>query len=297
MRVTLFFDGKNFHAGWKERAGSHRIDFPALARWLVSQCGGGTLRGAYYFTGVETGTAAGSEGQRRLESFLDMLEAQPGYFVRAFARRSLTTTCPACGCEGRVSVDKEVDTALVAEMLQLASVDAFDGAVLLSGDGDHTPAVDALRAMGKQAFVATWGGTGLSHRIRRAAFAHVDLLAGLAEFSTPRSTTSADREMAEPAARGSFPIGAEPARLGGGEHVADDASLARVFLGELRRAEERFRGGFVGMNYFVTRWRSDQLDESPEVRRRILDRLLEQEQVESYATDDGQLAIRAKTVP
>ena len=65
-------------------------------------------------------------------------------------------------------------------------------------------------------------------------------------------------------------------------------------MDELKRAEIKFHGGYLGLNYFVTRWRSDRLDASPDVRRRILDRLASDGKVEIYAAPDGTKAIKGK---
>ncbi|HQM12735.1 MAG TPA: hypothetical protein PK140_25265, partial [Polyangiaceae bacterium] len=64
------------------------------------------------------------------------------------------------------------------------------------------------------------------------------------------------------------------------------------FLEEIRRAEEKFMGGYVGANYFVTRWASDGLGETAELRRRMLDVLVEEGKVEIYDAPDGNKAIR-----
>ena len=66
-----------------------------------------------------------------------------------------------------------------------------------------------------------------------------------------------------------------------------------AFLSELRVAECKFTGGYVGLNYFVTHWKSDRLVQSADIRRRLLDRLLEQKKIEVYLAADGVKAIRA----
>ena len=58
MKVALFFDGKNFYSGWRERASRQPLDFTALSRWLVRRVGGDILWGSYYYTGIETGPSA-----------------------------------------------------------------------------------------------------------------------------------------------------------------------------------------------------------------------------------------------
>ena len=75
------------------------------------------------------------------------------------------------------------------------------------------------------------------------------------------------------------------------EEVAAD-----VLLDEVRRAESKFPLGYVGVNFFVTRWQASQLDPDPDVRRRIIDKLVRDERIELYTTDDGTKAMRVKRV-
>jgi uncharacterized LabA/DUF88 family protein len=56
-------------------------------------------------------------------------------------------------------VEKAVDVMLAVDMVVMAERDEFDAAYLLSADGDFTPAIQAVRALGKKAYVAS-PGTG-----------------------------------------------------------------------------------------------------------------------------------------
>ncbi len=187
MKVAIFFDGKNFYSGWRERLPGRRIIFPKLASWLVQRAGGNMLVGAHYYTGIDVNAHGSEDGQSALLRFLEFLELQPGFFVYRFQRQPRFYRCSSCAMENRFFQEKEVDTTMVADMLRLAAVSAFDVAVLISGDADHAPALDGLRSLGKIAMVASWGGTGLAQRLRRAAFDHIDLLEGIAEFEDMRS--------------------------------------------------------------------------------------------------------------
>ncbi len=291
MRVALFIDGKNLYAGCKAAAPARQIDFSRMADWLVDQVGGSFLWGAYYYTGVETGNAANSEGQQGLSRFLDMIELQKGFFVKRFPRKARISRCMQCGEQTRYSQEKEVDTTMVADMLRLAAVGAFDILVLLSGDADLAPAVEGVRSLGKQAFVATWGGGSLSGRLRRAAFDHVDLCAGADFFSAttgppPKVLGSAavDCEAeADLAATGKEP-GDAPAAT---SECGEDA-----FLRELGRAEVKFANGYVGVNYFLAGWKAAGLSGALHIRRRILDRLIQLGRVELYEAPNGDMALR-----
>lgn len=151
-----------------------------MSEWIREKVGGVVLWGSYYYTGVERAEEPSSPS---LQAFLDRLETERGYFVRRFPRAVRFIRCSACGCEQRITMEKEVDTSMVAEMLRLAAVNAFDIMVLVSGDADHAPAVEGVRALGKQVWVATWAGHGLSDRLRKVAFDHIDLRDGLGIFA------------------------------------------------------------------------------------------------------------------
>jgi uncharacterized LabA/DUF88 family protein len=282
MRVALFFDGKNFYSGWREAAKGRRIDFSKLADWLVRRAHGTTLWGAYYYTSIEDLTVVGtSDAQQKLAGFLDMLETQPGFFVHTFKRKVGSVTCQDCGIENRYMMEKEVDTSMVAHMLKLAAVNAFDTLVLMSGDADFAPAIEGVRALGKQAYIASWGGTGVSKRIRSASFDHIDMLEGLAFFERE---ISPDEDPYVPSSElDQNPIEVTP--------VTGDQAMD-AFLAELEQAQNKFSGGYVGLGYFLTRWRSAHLDSTPDIRRRVLDKLLAQGFVETYNAPDGALAIR-----
>lgn len=363
MRVCIFFDGKNFHSGWRDEASGRRLTFPKLSKWLVERVGGSLLWGAYYYTGIEMGSAAVTEGQKKLAGFLDMLELQPGFFVKRFPRKTTMFQCAACGAENRYTQEKEVDTTMVADMLRLAAVGAFDVLVLVSGDSDHAPAIEGVRAIGRQAYVSTWGRAGLSARLRKAAFDHIDLMEGLSYFEDaegappPLPPGSEPRYAAEelpPAAPSSAvvlappasslaapatppkdsspssvsPVGSSPFVPPNGalnddeasdpsQQAASDSSDAPAtpaaplgpvlnnssyepteeeiyFIEELRAAERRLRNGYVGANYFVTRWQSSRLDPSPDARRRMLEHLVTTGLIEVYHALDGNAALRAR---
>jgi uncharacterized LabA/DUF88 family protein len=283
MKVAIFFDGKNFYSGFKDCAQGGRINFTKLAQWLVERAKGTVLAGCHYYTGIETGIAGTQDGQRELAGFLEMLELQPGFFVYRFPRKARTFKCISCKTENRFTQEKEVDTTMVADMLRLAAVNAFDTMVLVSGDADHAPAVEGVRAMGKIVYVSTWGSSGLAPRIRKAAFDHIDMITGLPAFSESECTVVSE---AQPPI---VPIG--------GNSIAQPSAtclepLSAQFLNQLRAAEEQFKGGYVGVNFFVTRWKAPGFDAQPAERRRVFDRLSKSGDVEIYDAKDGNKALR-----
>lgn len=331
VKVALFFDGKNFYSGWKRAAPGVEIAFGDLAQWLVRAVGGDQMWGAHYYTGVEEGGAERDAAQRGLERFLDMLEHQRGFFVRRLPRRQTERRCEHCGEETRYSQEKEVDTTIVADMLRYAAVGAFDVAVLVSGDADLAPAVEGVRALGKQVVVATWASYGLSSRLRRAAYDHVDLMVGIAAFcrQRPGDELVAGRTEVAQAATGALDatLADDTARISGPNDTGDaddapateDAATAKaptsdlvdasapepevaapaqsgeqLVLDALAAAERHFATGYVGRFFFVSRWRYHGLDENPGVRNRLLEALIDSGKVEVYRGGDSAIAIRIR---
>lgn len=278
MKVAIFVDGKNFYKGYQQHAIGRRLNFPRLAAWLSQQAGGSLLVGCHYYTGLETGTEP-DERRDGLAGFLTMLEMQRGYFVHRFPRRTESFCCKSCGAENAFTKEKEVDTTMVADMLQMAAVGAFDALVLVSGDADHAPAVEGVRSLGKIVFVSTWGGHGLAPRIRRASFDHIDLVQGLPEFEYTADELAAMR-----------PIGPQPRA---------SSSSEEIFLNELRRAQDYHRGGggYVGVKYFLTRWKGEGFDMPEADKQHIFDQLLRDGRVELYDVEEGRKGLRITEAP
>lgn len=57
---------------------------------------------------------------------------------------------------GGTYIQKGVDTLLATDMVAMAFLNHYDIAFLVSGDGDLAPAVDAVKAAGKQIIVAAF---------------------------------------------------------------------------------------------------------------------------------------------
>ena len=184
MRTALFFDGNNFYRAKDAYLEGMELNYDALAQWVCRKVAGpqADFVGAYYYTGV---------GQNsNLNRFLDGLELRNGFFVRRSPIVERTIQCDQCGAAHTMSVEKRVDTRLVADMVQMAARNLFDKAVLFSGDQDIVPAVEAVASFGKQVYVATWGGIALSHELRTQSFGVIDLAAGVESFYTGRRRCS-----------------------------------------------------------------------------------------------------------
>lgn len=270
MRVALFFDGKNHMKDLRRAAKDRWLNHGQLADWVVDHIGADELFAAYYYTGVPTAHDDNND-RHALTDLLDELEKRPGFFVKRFNRRATHRDCPHCAKMINYTEEKMVDTTLVADMIMLAVRDAYDVAVVFSGDLDIAPALEAVHALGKKTWIATFGTSGLSRSLTRQAWGAINLLDHLDEFSYG--------DLSEDAPTLPSPVAMRDV----------DQEMHR----ELRRAEAHFQsgGGFVGAHYFIHRWKGHNIPDAPELRRQALQRLLAQGRVETYAVD-GKTALR-----
>ena len=281
MKVSIFFDGQNFYRSLQRYDEALRVDYDRLAAWITHAVGGATaiFGGAYYYVGLS------ADAPPLVEGFLKGLELRPGYFVKREPRVRRTGRCPACGGDYEYTTEKRVDTRLVADIIQYAAIGAFDVAVLVSGDDDFVPAVEAVNALGRQVWVATWSAEELSKDLRVRCFGQIHLSEGIPAFKVerPRPFERAPTRMA-------------PSRLvRPTAQPATEIVLERA-LQELQRAEARLP--HVSRGYFVMRWKSHQLPPVGAEREALVQQLIEAGLAEVFEVKDAEgrsvTAIRAR---
>lgn len=294
MRVALFFDGKNFYHGLREiQSPEYRINFLRLANWLREKTNGSVIVGAHYYTGVEPPDQELPESAGKLEGFLKIVQSQRGFYVHRFPRWKHTDVCKKCGEEHHYTHEKQVDTSIVADMVKGAAIDAYDVAILLSGDADFIPAIQVVNGLGKQVYVATWNGIGQADRMRGVAYDIINLAEGMDKFQeVPKSTLVSQPD--------ELPLEKEDSFH---EDIETDVDYEREFIKELERAQGHFgkkrfgndEPGFVGLGYFMTKWNSEDPDKfpaDPVLRRELMDDLVGTGQVIVYDTGKGSMAIK-----
>ena len=273
MNVKIFFDGQNFYRSLLRYDESLRVDYDRLAIWITQAAGGpgAVFCGAYYYVGVS------ADAPPLVEGFLRGLELRPGYFVRREPRVRRSGRCGVCGADYEYTTEKRVDTRLVAELIQYAANGAFDAAVLVSGDDDFVPAVEAVNALGKRVWVATWSPDELSSDLRVRCFGQLRLGEGIAAFRVERPRTI-DRDRFAAGARMESRVTFRPA-------PSSEGVLERG-LAELQRAQARLP--HVSRGYFVTRWRSHQLPPAGHEREQLIEQLIEAGLAEEFDVTDAE---------
>jgi hypothetical protein len=294
MKICIFFDGQNFYRSLQRYDDTLRVDYDRLATWITHAVGGPTAMfgGAYYYVGVS------SDAPVVVEGFLKGLELRPGYFVKRDRRVRRSGRCPACGAENEYTTEKRVDTRLVADLIHYAANNAYDAAVLVSGDDDFVPAVEAVNALGKQVWVATWSAEELSTDLRVRCFGHLNLSDGVATFRVdrlPRDRGGAAPYRADgrapraaPPTRVAAPVMAPPARPEPG--MAVERALV-----ELQRAEARLP--HVSRGYFVMRWKSHLLPPAGHEREQLVQQMLDARVAEEVEVTgpDGRVVITLRS--
>jgi uncharacterized LabA/DUF88 family protein len=281
MKICIFFDGQNFYRSLQRFDENLRVDYDRLAAWITQAVGGASAMfgGAYYYVGVSP------DAPQVVEGFLKGLELRNGYYVKREPRVRRSALCPHCAREYEYTTEKRVDTRLVADLIHHAANGNFDAAVLVSGDDDFVPAVEAVNALGKQVWVATWSPEELSSDLRIRCFGHVKLGDGVAAFRTDRLPR--DRERSTGALReghGPRPVSRLIPGAGPSPRVSPATALDRA-VSELQRAEARLP--HVSRGYFVMRWKSHLLPPAGHEREQLVQQMLEAGLAEEFEVTDG----------
>lgn len=176
-RTRVFIDFWNFSLNWKDRADGAKIDWTTVPRALLEESRKKLeVAGIQDSLVLEETLVYASYNPRvdgKLKGWLDsFLDKQPSFRVKARERREKARkihctsclrdneVCPGCGAPFMWAPEKGVDTAIVTDLLSLASENAYDVAILLSSDADHIPAIEWIQGHGRKVINATWSNNG-----------------------------------------------------------------------------------------------------------------------------------------
>ena len=145
-RVIIFIDGSNiFHA---IRALNIKIDYSRLVKFLAKDR---YLIRAYYYSAMPRAEDVEKDTPEwdsllRQRKFINELKNM-GIKPRMANLRKLATG---------EWMEKEVDIMLATDMLAMAFRDAYDTAILVSGDSDYCYTVETVQDLGKRVINATF---------------------------------------------------------------------------------------------------------------------------------------------
>ncbi len=152
MRVSLFVDGANFF--YMQRDSLHWWADPKKILDFVSTKG--DIVDAFYYTGVEAPPDA------RQENYLRALTNMGYVIVNKTLKQILQN-------DGSVRQKANLDIEIVLDMFN--TIEHYDMAVLVSGDGDFERPLELLRARGKRFLVLSTQGV-IAHELRTVAGMH-----------------------------------------------------------------------------------------------------------------------------
>lgn len=135
-RVMIFCDGSYLFHSLEDRG--ERLHYGKLREEL--SLGEKLIRALFYGSSPE-------DKRPKQEAFYNNLR-HLGWDVKIYPLKEL---------EGIRSKEKQVDIALVTDMLLYGHEDLYDIAVLITGDKDYKPAVWAVKEMGNRVKIAGFG--------------------------------------------------------------------------------------------------------------------------------------------
>ncbi len=182
-RAVLFIDGNNWYHSLKDAGvvASGELNYPNISRKLVGRARI-WAETRYYVGRVRQNEAPKlyaaqrhfmstlCESDSRITAHYGRLETRPEQNPAALELRQYLAGLAVRIDRGvyhdlielanrhrsvMVTVEKAVDVLLAVDMVVMAERDRYDVAYLLSADGDFTPAVTAVRELGKRVFAAS----------------------------------------------------------------------------------------------------------------------------------------------
>lgn len=142
-RAMVFVDAMNLYESLGELGIGTNIDYYKFACKLAEA--NRRLIRCYVYTGAYDQIR---EPQR--------YAAQVRYFNRVHKMPFVTLKTRPLVPRGTTLIQKGVDTLLATDMVSMAFLGHYDIAFLVTGDGDLAPAVEAVKAAGKQIIVAAF---------------------------------------------------------------------------------------------------------------------------------------------
>lgn len=143
-RVMAYVDGFNLYFGLKD-SGFKRyywLDVAALAQSLLKP--GQELSATHYFTARIRANGRNSADQKRQNTYLEALAAQ-GVQCQFGHYLEKTRVCRRCRASWPDYEEKMTDVNIAIQLLADAFDDAFDTALVISGDSDLTTPIRRVR--------------------------------------------------------------------------------------------------------------------------------------------------------
>lgn len=140
-RLAFFFDGFNLYHALDDTPGFHRykwLDLSKMARCFFPRH---LITRILYFTAYDTRDL---QGLARHQTYVKALQAKGIEIVLGKFKRK-DKFCKVCRSTFLSVEEKQTDVNIAIKLFQLALQDQYDRAVIVSGDSDLVPAIEAVR--------------------------------------------------------------------------------------------------------------------------------------------------------
>jgi uncharacterized LabA/DUF88 family protein len=138
----VFIDGSNLYHVLSQQCGRHDLQFDKFAAKLAN---GRQLQRTYYYNIRQESDSNPNVGVEQ-QKFLDSMYDTPYVEVRLGIWKQ----------RGDIMVEKGVDVMLATDLVTNAYNDHYDTAIVVSGDADFYPALQAVKDVGKHIEVAAF---------------------------------------------------------------------------------------------------------------------------------------------
>ena len=157
--VMVFIDGSNLYHVLDQNCSKHNVHFDKFANKLAN---GRNLKRTYYYNiRQEIDKTAQANDQKK---FLDSMFDTPYLEVKLGISKQ----------RGETVVEKGVDVMLASDLVVHAYKNHYDTAIVVSGDADFYPALQAVKDIGKHVEVAAFE-SNISGESSRVADVHIRL--------------------------------------------------------------------------------------------------------------------------
>lgn len=134
-RIAIFIDGSNLYHGLKNNTGRTDVDFKKFCDFLLNNR---RLTRIYYYNAPKK-AQDDSTGYKSQQSFFSRIKQTPFLELKLGRLEK----------RGGILIEKGVDVLITVDMIKYARNNAYDTAILVSGDGDFAPALEFLKEFGK----------------------------------------------------------------------------------------------------------------------------------------------------
>ena len=172
QRVSVYVDGFNLYYGLKSKGWRryYWLDLRRLAENLLQS--GQRLMVVRYFTARVLQLVGDPEQPERQQTYLEALETLTDLYIHYGYFLPKPVLCQQCGAIRETHEEKMTDVNIAVELLGDAQDNAFDTAIVISGDSDLAGPLEAVRRRyPEKRIIVAFPPNRVSFRLRQAATA------------------------------------------------------------------------------------------------------------------------------